>query len=416
MQKKNTLIIVGIMLIIGGLGFFIYYKMKTTPGNPSIATVFKSFLPFGSSTKTVDQNGNVIEGGSTNGNSTGLNEDGSPKILLKKITGFGVAGATSFMKGRQKVSGAEDSPTEDAPAIHYVERSNGHIHEMFTDTKEDLEITTSAIQSVYESVFDNTGNFVVYRYLDETGAKIESFLAKVGVPSGEYLPENILSITASPFDSSFFYISLNDMGHAVGTVFTPNGSKMTKIFDSSFTEWNTEWSTPNTVYLTTKPSWNTPGNLYSLSTNKGIYNKVLGGINGLTAKANQDGTHILYSEATSGGPELSVYLTNSLSSVDLNQNTFPEKCVFMLNTIDAICAIPHNLMSAKNPDAWYQGLESYNDSIYKINTNTYQSTLIYNTDNNGGLDATNLFLDKTENYLYFTNKKDSTLWSLELVK
>ena len=92
--------------------------------------------------------------------------------------------------------------------------------------------------------------------------------------------------------------------------------------------------------------------------------------------------------------------------------TLPEKCVFSKTDENKIyCAVPISMPSAKYPDEWYQGLISFSDNLWQINVNTGIAKIIfYKSD----FDITNLFTDKNENYLFFTNKKDSTLWSLQI--
>jgi hypothetical protein len=66
------------------------------------------------------------------------------------------------------------------------------------------------------------------------------------------------------------------------------------------------------------------------------------------------------------------------------------------------------------PDYWYQGLVSFTDYFVKINTKTKNIITIANSQNETPVDATNLFFNKDESKLFFINKKDSTLWQLDL--
>jgi hypothetical protein len=420
MSKKVLLSIIGIILVAGAIGFFIYLKLSANSSTTG-DSLFKSFFPFGSSSGKSGEQGGAT-GTETGENSTeegGVAEAELPKEYLKHLTSFGIAGGVAFIDTRpsKQLDPVTGEPVkENVSAIRYVESSNGHVHQIFLDTWDRAEISTSTIPAIYEAVFDGLGKSIVYRYLDATGTKIQSFLGILGAPSGQYLPENITAIASSPNSTGYFYITKDGTNGITGTVFYPVGSKTTKIFSSSFTEWNADWVGATNVHLTTKPSWDTEGSLYSLNTNTGIFSKVLGNIRGLTTKVNQDGTHILYSKTTSSGPELLIYNSQKGTTRNLNLNTFGDKCVFAYNTIDAFCAVPNNTMSEQNPDLWYQGVESYTDSIYKINTNTGVPILVTNTEGKGDIDAENLFLDKAENFLFFTNRKDSTLWSLELTK
>ncbi len=404
MGKKILLLISSIILIVIGIGTFIYFKTPKNPDGTLPENTFKNFFPFGvSSTSIIDQNNTGSD--STNPNNPNSADETIlvPQENLKQVT-------------TSEVSGAFASNSLSGTSVRYVEKVGGVVHEIPDSTKVDEELVATSIPFAYESIFDSTGNFVINRYLDETLSKVQSYLSIVGSNSGQYLPENILALSPSPNSGSYFYITVDDSDKAVGIIFTPNGSKSVKILNSSFTEWNSEWPTVNNIYLTTKPSWNTKGYIYSLNTTTGIQNKVFGGINGLTTKVNQSGSHMLYSETTRNGVGLYVYNIKNSSTLNTNLSTISDKCVFAYNMIEAYCAVPNNSPSSKNPDNWYQGIESFDDSIYKINTNTGDTTYIMNISSKKGIDAVNLFLDKSNNTLYFINKKDSTLWSLGLIK
>lgn len=424
MTKKTTLIIIGIIIVALGIGTFIYFKLANTNGGVATESVFKSFFPFGVNSGTTNSTNTTEEGEGSSVNNEN-NPGGSTSISkesLKQITNFAVSGATAFIDIRRVTktvdiqTATEVEITENVPAIRYVESSNGHIHQTSLDTNSKVEISTYTIPAVYEALFDGAGKSVVYRYLNLAGENIQSFFGIIGTSSGEYLPENIITIAADPSGTSFFYIVKNETGGATGIVFNPTGNKTNKILNSPFSEWNAEWPGSNIVYLTTKPSWDTVGSIYSLNTNSGILSKILGGIRGLTTKVSQDGIRILYSSSTTYGPRLAIYNTSTNSTNNLDLNTLADKCVFAFNKIDAYCAVPNTTPGSHNPDLWYQGLESWNDSIYKINTNTGVSTFVIDTNSKNGIDATNLFLDKANNTLFFINKKDSTLWSLDLVR
>lgn len=416
MSKKLLMLIVGSILILGGVGVFIYYKTASTASGTPTTSTFKSFFPFGlgniSGTTAGDNTNTNTEGGDT---TDGSNSDGTiSKDSLKQVTTYGITGANSFMVMKATQTGDTNTATQNASAIKFIEKSNGRIHQIFIEDGQSLEIDNSAIPNTYEALFSSAGDSVIYRYLDDTGKNIQSFLSVIGMPSGQYLPENIVSISSSSTSSSFFYITKDENNNAVGNLFTPVGSKNVKVFKSPFSEWNTDFSGAENVYLTTKPSYNVEGSVYSLNTRTGIFTKILSGIKGLTTKANQDNTRMIYSSNEGSGPKLYVYNMQSHEAKDTGLYSFADKCVFAFNKIDAYCAIPNTSPKIQNPDLWYQGLESYSDSIYKVNTNTGTISLIINTNVKGDIDATDLFLDKTENNLFFTNKKDSTLWNLNL--
>jgi len=63
---------------------------------------------------------------------------------------------------------------------------------------------------------------------------------------------------------------------------------------------------------------------------------------------------------------------------------------------------------------WYQGLVSFSDYFVKIDTNTGDYITIANSVDETPVDAVSLILDKDEENLLFINKKDYTLWGLDV--
>jgi hypothetical protein len=122
----------------------------------------------------------------------------------------------------------------------------------------------------------------------------------------------------------------------------------------------------------------------------------------------------LYSESTTTGPALSVFNVAKHTSINLNLPGLPEKCVWSTDGVTIYCAIPSNISGQEYPDSWYQGTTSFNDSFVKINTSTLERTTIADSNNETALDGTHMFLNDTESELFLINKKDSTLWSLDL--
>jgi len=76
-----------------------------------------------------------------------------------------------------------------------------------------------------------------------------------------------------------------------------------------------------------------------------------------------------------------------------------------------ICGIPTILPNLNYPDAWYQGLISFNDQIWMMNLIKNTTSLI------DGLNLNNLDIINIKNnnqFIYFQNKIDGSLWSFDL--
>ena len=301
---------------------------------------------------------------------------------------------------------------EQVPSIRYVERMNGHIYKMFLDTKNKEKISNSTIPSIYEAFFDNTAQTVIYRYLSAEKT-ISSFMATLGAPKGDFLPQDISDLSTSLDKTKFFYLKENNDG-VIGTVGTFGQTKKDIVFNSPFTEWLSQWDINKNIYLTTKPSYSVNGSMFLLNTSNKTTSKVLGGIPGLTTLISPDGSFVLYNSSTDTGPRLGVFNINKHTSIDLNTYGLPEKCTWSSNNINIYCAVPNVITGNQYPDYWYQGLISFDDYFVKIDTTTGEKVTLANSTDETPIDATYLFLNRDEDSLFFINKKDSTLWGMNL--
>lgn len=407
-KKTKTILIVTFILVIGILiGLYFYFKNKNQIIVDPNTNTSQQFNPFGTSTKsptTTTPEGN-----------TGTTTEGvyGRTSRFYQITDFAVAGAAFLDDNREVAGGSVIEPTfEIAPSLRYVERSTGHIYQMYLDTKNSGTISNSTIPGVYEALFDSGANSIIYRYVSDDNKSITSFLAQLGGNSS-FLAPDILSISLSPQKNKFFSLTKNKDG-SVGTTKSFNDGKTIQVFSSPFSEWLPQWVTGDSIYLTTKPSYLVEGNIFNLSIANGTLTKLFGGVLGLTTLSDNTGNFVLYGESLKIGPKLNLFDIKKHTSVDLGVYGLPEKCVWSNDNIYIYCGLPNTIIGTQYPDYWYQGLTSFTDYFVKINTKTKGVSILANSQDETPIDAINLFLNKNEDKLFFTNKKDSTLWSLDL--
>ncbi|NVN96655.1 hypothetical protein HXX01_00135 [Candidatus Nomurabacteria bacterium] len=411
MPRKTIIIFIVVFLLVGAimLGAYSYFKNTSSPTADPNASLYQKFNPFGTSTKNPSGTG---EGDTTTSTTTGETE--KPVSKFYQISNFGISGA-AFLEDNRKVTQGDSTtePTyEVVPSVRYVERATGHIYQTYLDTKVTGTISNSTIPGVYEVLFDGLANSTIYRYPSTDGLGITSFLATLG-GSSSFLPTNILSVSLSPDKTSFFSITKGKNG-VIGTIKSFDSSKNNQVFTSSFSEWLPQWVTNTNIYLTTKPTYLVEGSVFNLNTTNGTLSKLFGGIPGLTTLANGDGNYVLFGASLDTGPTLNVFDIKNHISIDLGVYGLPEKCVWSKDNVNVYCAVPNTIVGTQYPDTWYQGLTSFTDYFVKINTETKEVSTLANSQNETGVDATNLFLNDKEDKLFFTNKKDYTFWSLDL--
>ncbi|HCY18134.1 MAG: hypothetical protein UR62_C0009G0009 [Candidatus Nomurabacteria bacterium GW2011_GWF2_35_12] len=438
MSKRNLILLIMVLVVIvaGAFVFFYFYQPEEQTIDDTEGTnFFANFLPFGKS-KTATPSDTT-----TPADISGFEpapEEEMQNVSLKKVSSFPVAGYGTYMKERYKeVSGEEDNLTPPAkgdsggltefvPMLRYVDKATGNIYQTFADKIDERKFSSSVIPRVYEAFFGNEGESVIMRYLKTDNRTIETFVGalpkeflgsdSVGTNEikGSFLPENISDISVSPDTSKIFY--LFDVGDgALGITLVPQTNARVQVFDSPFTEWLSSWPNNKMITITTKPSANVLGYMYAIDPDKKDFNKILGGINGLTTLTSPNGRIVLYSN---NNLSLSVFNRDTGNSNLLGVKTLPEKCVWGGSASDIIyCAVPRFIEQAQYPDSWYQGEISFSDEIWKIDVKSGNTTMIADpvlVENGEEIDGIKLNLDGGQNYLFFVNKKDSYLWELQL--
>ena len=463
MSKKTILILIIIIILVigGGLGYLYISKSNTSSGgtNPIGINFLSTFFPF---SKT-----NIIDNKGINApfDVSGLNQEESIKAptLLKKVSSFPIAGYGVYLKERfidvpvvipaeqtqiqtqdqgqiventttktttKNTKSTKNStpmpttpPTEFVPALRYTDRAAGKIYQTFADKIEERKLSDATIPQVYEAYFGKKSESVIMRYLQNN--TIETFVKALskeilGADStqeaetaGIFLPENITDITMSPDYSKMFYL-FNNGNYAVGIVADQYGNNKSQVFSSPYTEWLTQWPNDKMITLTTKPSYAAQGYMYAVDPNKKDFIKILGGISGLTTLTSPNGKLVLYSNSNL---DLSVLDVDTKISRNLGVRTLPEKCVWSKASDFTYCAIPQDIENNQYPDSWYQGITSFSDQIWQIDTNTGSTVMILDPSGiEGGeaVDAIKLSVDENQDYLFFVNKKDSYLWEFDL--
>ncbi len=234
--------------------------------------------------------------------------------------------------------------------------------------------------------------------------------------SGYFLPKNITSISTSPLENIVFYIQ--DYTDGVrGVLQDLVTDTQNVIFESPFTEWSSSWNSKESIELYTRPSYAAKGFSYQLDTVTGRYFKSLEEKSGLTTLPSADNSKLFTMEIFNNGVRNAIYDRNTNRTIPTSLQTLTDKCVWANDNIHIYCAVPDALgYGPEYPDTWYQGIESYSDSLWRINTETREEELIEDIVNNYGesIDVEKILIDGKDNYLYFLDKHSEFLWSYRL--
>ncbi len=412
MSKKAAYIIIVtfILIVAGGLLAFYFYSNRGTGGN---------ILPTGGE-------GNIFP--STPPGTQNPPEPSAPP----KTAPTGGPGTVTTPLALKELSNRPSAGAVVLPAsgdrevlVRFVEKGTGNVYEVGPNTSDETRLSNTTIPKIAEVVWNKDGTRLIARYTKEgENDTIQSYYAALmnsaagaaGELQGSFLTENIKVMATNPERNRLFYI-ITHSGGATGILSDFDGSKKTQVFDSPLGEWLVDWPSTQTIALTTRASASAPGFLFLLNSKSGTLTRAIAGISGLTTLVSPDVSSVLYSENTPNGLSLKTYSFKKGVSEELSVTTLPEKCVWSKNDSAFIyCSVPTYLETSTYPDGWYQGVISFSDDIWKIDTTTGAAQIVAALKKLGGkdIDGTELLLSPKEDYLFFTNKSDSHVWSLRL--
>ncbi len=406
MNKKNIFITVSVVLVVVLLILLGFYFLNKNPdGSPTSTNIFRNFFPFGGDTVT---DNNTTPDKTPEEIPVETPSDFTQK--LRKITSEPVAGA-----------GIVD--VKAGSIIRYIEKATGHIYEVELFSPRQGRISNTTIPMVYEAVWGNKNDSLIAQYLKDDDTTIDTYsLALKNIStstentiSGAVMSQNISSV--STFGSSVFYLEQVD-GASYGFVSSFDGKNKKQIWNSPIKELLSQYVNVKTVALTTKPEENTPGYLYFVDVNNASTKKVLGDIKGLSTLVNPAGTDVLYLNQDERAL-LYTYTIKDMTVESVSPSTFPEKCVWGNKNFRVIyCAVPKDLITVGNLTSWYKGQISFNDDIWKYDLDNKSGTIVADLQKEGGeeIDVIKPIISENDQYLMFVNKKDNSLWSLDLTK
>ncbi len=413
MSKKTATIIISIVIILaiaGVLAFYFYYNGGQTGGTtPTGGTNIFPDSDTGTTPTTVPPETTTPPQNNEN-KPTAQNA-----YLLKELSTRPSAGSVAFA-----------TSSNQSVLVRFLEKGTGNVYEVSPDISGENRLSNTTLPKVQEAYWNKTGTKLVARYeKSDSTTGIETYYAELtpatdglggGELKGSFLSGNIKSMTTDPDRSKIFYL-LNYSDGSSGVISDYDGSKKTGVFDSPLREWIPQWPTSQTISLTTRASANEPGFMFILNTKNGALSRAISGIKGLTTLVGPNGTSVLYSESLQGGMSLKIYSLKTGEALDTSLGTLPEKCVWSTKDSQVIyCSVPTYLQTEIYPDAWYQGVVSFSDDIWKIYAGDGTGKIIGQLKEMSGksIDGTNLMLSPDEGYLFFTDKNDSHIWSLRL--
>lgn len=412
MSKKEILIIILTIIVfaLAGFGFFVFLKQnglgRSSDTGEDIDSV--SFPTGGNDTAPIGKGGGP-------GSGRFVDQDDDGNIVVKK--------GQIMQLTQDSVSGAVPVSST---TLRYIDRSTGNIFEVGYSGRDRKRLTNTTLLKSFETLWSPKADKALIRYFEDFGSGavartgVKNFLADLSGLGGSeakelngvFLPSDSKAFAASPLEDKIFYLAASDDGYQ-GVVANFQNEKKNSIFSLAFGDFNADWPSRDVITLVTKPSAVVGGYLYFLNQRTEKFERLLGGVKGLTAKASPDTSRVIYSESDSrnGNFNTKVLNVSDGSTVSFDFTTLPEKCVWAKDAKSVYCAVPSTLPRADYPDEWYKGEIAFNDSIWKKDYGSGSSSVLYE---NLEFDAINLALSASGEYLIFTDKATGILWSLKI--
>jgi len=403
---KKALKIILIIILIGGFAWFLWWLMRPdgTPSQNQFITSVREFFPFGETSQD-ETTPDTFPGEDT------FFEDGQDTSELRRED----ADLPNHERVYEKPAAGYTIIGTSTPIVRVVDRANGHIIDINTQTKNRTRISNTTLPRIREALWFNEGRSVILRFIQENSLDtIETLLITNIFADGEniggtYLEEGIVSLNPIS-NSEIAYMVDEGFGSAI-RVYNINSGTSETITTSPIKSWHILSGSRNRLYIQTKASYSSPGHTYRLNRNTGALEKVVNPYRGITGILSPDNSHGFF---TTGGTESFSFIYN-LTSGELTLtelNTIAEKCVFGSDT-SIYCGIPSRSTAQDLPDSWYMGRISFNDHIWHINSEdgSYQFVTALSEEE---VDVIKPQLSDNMQNFFFVDKQTGFVWIVRL--
>jgi hypothetical protein len=418
---RKLLIIFGILLILAivGVAGWLWWNSSQQPGPTGTST------PQGSETTPFGEGDGGEADGQPDGQSDTGNETGGTnqqtELALQQLTETAIAGAAAA----HNATGT--------PVIRYLERQTGHVYELDPGTAERTRTSNTTVPGMHDTTWRRDTDALIARYATDEG-EIRSFAARIMSPSATstnsnignferiaFLEQGISTLTPSPSKQQVFYLHPTDEGSTRGVIADFVADERQELFTTSFGSWRAQWPNERSVALTASASMYADGSLYFVDSTTGEMEYVFGGKQGLMTNVSPTLEHVLYATTSRSGVHGGIYNVASGTIDGLGFAPIPEKCEWSKQDPTLVyCAVPRSYEeNTVYPDAWYQGTTHFTDMIWQIDVDESGSERVQvvadlPSRSREAIDAVSPFLGPNERHLYFTNKRDQTLWRVQL--
>lgn len=305
----------------------------------------------------------------------------------------------------------------DRTKVVYYSQLNGNVWQSAFDGSELTKISSAVLDNLAKIIWspDKTKVISIYQDAEENISKY-SYNYKTGQAFS--LNEYAQEIAWSPNSDKLAYQYTDEVtGDNNISTANPDGSAWQSVIQVRMKDVNLDWVGSEIAFYE-KPSGLVQSSLFLVNLLSKDLTKVLSNLYGMAIKWSPQGDKILYSKTDSSGRNINLYvaLKDGTGETKINIPTLVEKCVWSQDNRTIFCALPKNIETAEVlPDDFYKGSFVSDDEFLKINSETGAKIFLLEPWERGNqtFDAVDLFLSPLEEYLFFVNKKDGLLYSIE---
>lgn len=388
-MNRKRIITLSIVAILGLGAGLIWYLLAYAPGQPRPGQVFGRLPILGGRAP--------LPGAPT---PLPLPQDGqgeAERVRLKQIVTKDILAPTIAADGKQ---------------IYYLDRSNGHIMSSDLDGNDERNLTNLTILETFDGVWSPAKNRVVIFY-HENGV-VKKFVAATATTTPSYfLPQGATAASWSPDGKRIAYLLRS--GEETRVVIAEQNNRNTQVVHRTpIPDFTISWAAKNSILLVSRPSGLAPSLIMSLDPATQRVEPLLAGRRGMVILPAPDGGGFAFSQSSPNGAAEGLwrYKFRGAEENRLDTHTIAEKCAFTPDTKKIFCGQPKGLILSPSPDEWYKGAVSFSDTIVSIDFQTSRTETLM--ESGADVDMISPFVSPDGRYLFFQNKKDGTLWRLDI--
>ncbi len=452
--KKEIIIIIFASIALLIVLYFLFFNKNTIDTNTKNQNNTKSKFSFGD-LLGIRNNGNDDK----NGNGIDDDEENNDGIVFDyyfediiKVWDKPVAGYAYYYKPytyKYLEEGEEKIINKTKTILQFVDSETGFIYEkdLSAPTSTPIQVTINSYPNIMRAYFLNDKEGYKSKVFMQYGEdnKIKTISANIPNNYGSAtnlsnilnLQDNIKHISTSIDNKILAYIlSINKTKNSKNDIYTDwyiientIDSYGKRIYTSELPYWKLSISNNGDIYAFNTDTAYEQNSLYKLNINKktnlNILEQIYKDSYGVYASINKNS--VIVSMFTGGG--LVIYKNDNFNNTSFDKNnleklnftTLANKCT-QNNDSDnlIICSVPKTIKNYDSglPDAWYQGMTSWKDSLYIVNKDYTNGSLLFDIEKDSDIkdiiDAKNLLINKSETHLGFINKNDGSLWTLNI--